>query len=235
MTERVSSIYKMSRRLLGRLAMVMACLLLLSGTVTALAAEGNVTYRGDAGQFIFAPGSEYSPTDLFSNFKDVMPGDSIHQPITVKNDASRGVKVMIYMRSLGAHADSVDFLSQLHLRVEKSADDTMIHMFDAAAHETATLTDWVYLGTLYSGGEVDLDVILDVPVELDNQYQQQIGYLDWEFMIEEYPIESSDPKPGGNLPTGDDAPIGLWAGLMAVSVLAGFLLLGGKRRRQEVQ
>ena len=208
------------------------CVLLLICAMPVFAAEGNVTYSGDAGKFIFAPGSEYSPTDLFPNFKDVMPGDSITQPITVKNDASNKVKVKIYMRSLGAHEDSVEFLSQLRLRVEKSEENTMAYMFDAAAHETAQLTDWVCLGTLYSGGEVNLNVILDVPVELDNGYQQQIGYLDWEFMIEEYEIEPTDPEPPK---TGDDFQIWLWLGLMIMSLCALMILLlawkqGGKKK-----
>ena len=204
--------------------------ILLSGVTPVFAADGNVTYSGDAGKFIFAPGSEYSPTDLFSNFKDVMPGDSITQQITVKNDASNQVKVKIYMRSLGAHADSVDFLSQLRLRVEKSEENTMAYMFDAAAHETAQLTEWVLLGTLYSGGEVNLNVILDVPVELDNEFQQQIGYLDWEFMIEEYAIEPTDPEPPY---TGDDFSLWLWIGLLAMSMIAILLLLWMRKRREK--
>ena len=208
-----------------------ACLMVFGCVFPASAADGNVTYSGDAGQFIFAPGSEYSPTDLFPNFKDVMPGDSLTQPITVKNDASNKVKVKIYMRSLGAHEDSKEFLSQLHLRVEKSESNTMAYMFDAAASETAQLTDWVLLGTLYSGGEVNLNVILDVPVELDNMFQQKIGYLDWEFMIEEYPIEPTDPQPPY---TGDDFQIWIWVGLMAVSLTAiVILILVGKRRKKE--
>ena len=208
-----------------------ACLMVFGCVFPASAADGNVTYSGDAGQFIFAPGSEYSPTDLFPNFKDVMPGDSLTQPITVKNDASNKVKVKIYMRSLGAHEDSKEFLSQLHLRVEKSENNTMAYMFDAAASETAQLTDWVLLGTLYSGGEVNLNVILDVPVELDNMFQQKIGYLDWEFMIEEYPIEPTDPQPPY---TGDDFQIWIWVGLMAVSLTAiMILILVGKRRKKE--
>ena len=212
------------------LSFLCVCMLLLSYALPVFAVDGNVTYSGDAGEFIFAPGSEYSPTDLFPDFKDVMPGDSITQEITVRNDASRRVKIKVYMRSLGAHEDSVEFLSQLHLRVEKSGNNTMAYMFDAAADETAQLTDWVLLGTLYSGGEVNLNVILDVPVDLDNQFQQRIGYLDWEFMIREYEIDPTDPEPPK---TGDASNIWLWAGLMALSLLAIIILLLPKRRKDE--
>lgn len=206
---------------------VCICAFLLSCVTPALATQGNVTYSGDAGEFLFAPGSEYSPTDLFANFKDVMPGDSIVQPITVKNDASKRVKVNIYLRALGAHEDSVEFLSRLRLRVEKHENNSMAYMFDAAANETAQLTDWVLLGTLYSGGEVRLDVILDVPVELDNRYQRQIGLLDWEFRIVEMDISATDPEPPK---TGDDATPWLWALLLALSVIALALLLKEQKR-----
>lgn len=179
---------------------------LLSSTVTVFAADGKVTYSGNAGNFVFEPGSEHSLTDLFPNFKGVMPGDTLTQKITVKNDADNKVKVKIYIRSLGAHEDSVEFLSQLGLKVSKSEENKMAYMFDAAANETAQLTDWVCLGTLYSGGEVNLDVTLNVPTSLDNEFQNKIGYLDWEFMIEEFPIEEGDPKPPQ---TGDNSNMGL--------------------------
>ena len=211
-------------------AFLCALSLLLSLAVPVFAEDGNVTYSGNSGSIIFAPGSEYSPTDLFPNFKDVMPGDSLTQAITVKNDANKKVKVRIYMRALGAHENSEEFLSRLRLRVEKSANNPMEYMFDAAASETAQLTDWVYLGTLYSGGKVNLNVILDVPTSLDNNYQELIGYLDWEFMIEERKIEPGDPQPPK---TGDDFQIWLWVGMMTVSLLALLLLLLGKRRKKE--
>lgn len=216
-----------------RFLTLLATLLLVCATpISVFAVDGNVTYSGDAGEFIFAPGSEYSLTDLFPNFKDVMPGDSLTQKITVRNNASNKVKVKIYMRSLGAHEDeeSPDFLSQMNLRVEKSDDNTMAYMFDAAADETAQLTDWVCLGTLYSGGEVNLNVILDVPVEMDNNYAHKEGYLDWEFMIEEFPIEDSDPQ------TGDDADMTFWIAIAAgaaVVIVIWFIWQKKEQKKEE--
>lgn len=202
----------------------------LSSALPASAADGKVTYNGNAGKCIFEPGTEHSLTDLFPNFKGVMPGDTLTQKITVKNDANDKVKVKIYIRSLGAHEDSKEFLSKLGLRVQKSEENQMAYMFDAAASETAQLTDWVYLGMLYSGGEVNLDVTLNVPVELDNAFQNKIGYLDWEFRIEEFPSESGDPQPPQ---TGDTTPVGLWSGGLAVSAAIIIVLLLAKKKEDK--
>lgn len=212
------------------IVLLTACILALSTVMPVYAADGKVTYSGNAGKFVFEPGSDYSLTDLFPNFKDVMPGDTLTQKITVKNNADNKVKVKIYMRSLGAHEDSVEFLSQLGLKVQKSADNEMAYMFDAAADETAQLTDWVCLGTLYSGGEVNLDLTLSVPVELDNMFQNKIGYLDWEFMIEEFPIEPDDPKPPQ---TGDNSNLGLWFTLMLCSGAMLLILLVWRKKDEK--
>ena len=212
------------------LTLLLTFVLLLSSTVTVFAADGKVTYSGNAGNFVFEPGSEHSLTDLFPNFKGVMPGDTLTQNITVKNDADNKVKVKIYIRSLGAHEDSVEFLSQLGLKVSKSEENKMAYMFDAAANETAQLTDWVCLGTLYSGGEVNLDVTLNVPVELPNEFQNKIGYLDWEFMIEEFPVEPDDPQAPQ---TGDNSNIGLWIEIMLCSLFMIIILLFWRKKDKE--
>jgi hypothetical protein len=213
------------------ISLFVVLLVWLIGVLPVSAANGAVTYDGKSQSFIFAPGSDHSPTDLFPNFKDVMPGDSIEQPITVKNDASNGVKVKIYLRSLGAHEDSEAFLSQLHLRVAKSEENKMAYMFDAAADQTDGLTDWVCLGTLYSGGEVNLKVLLDVPVTMGNAFQQQIGYLDWQFKIDEYPIEDTVPVPP---PTGytvsGSAWIGMAIGLLGMTLFGLFLFRNKKEK-----
>lgn len=195
------------------------------------AADGKVTYDGSAGQFVFAPGSEHSLTDLFPDFKDVMPGDTLTQKITVKNDASNKVKVQIYLRSLGADEDSEAFLSRLGLKVQKSGDNEMAYMFDAAADETAQLTDWVCLGTLYSGGEVNLDVTLSVPTELSDEFQNNVGYLDWEFMVTEFPVEDTDPKPPK---TGDDTNVWVWI-ILVICAFVGVTVLFIWRKKSRGQ
>ncbi len=212
------------------LALFVVFVIALSTAVPVSALDGKVTYSGNAGEFIFEPGSKHSPTDLFPDFKGVMPGDRLTQKVTVKNNAEKEVKVKIYLRALGAHEDSEDFLSELHLQVQKSENNEMAYMFDAAASETAQLSDKVCLGTLYSGGEVNLNVILSVPTELSNEYQSKIGYLDWEFTVEEFPVEEEDPKPPQ---TGDESDPILWFAIMCVSLSALIILFVWRKKNKE--
>ena len=199
------------------LKLIITIILIFAFVIPVSAAEGNVIYSGNAGEFIFQPGSDYSLTDLFPNFKDVMPGDTLTQTITIKNNATRNVRIS--MRSLGAHEESVEFLKQLNLYVEKPQDTPL---FEAPADETAQLTEWVQLGIFAPGAEMDLEVSLQVPVTLDNTYKSLIGYIDWEFVVEE---TDDGPK------TGDDSALLPWIIGAGASILLVVLVL--KKRRSD--
>ena len=208
-------------------SVILAILILCCTLIPVSVAGGKVTYKGRADQFIFEPGSKYSPTDLFAEFKDVMPGDIITEKLTVRNEASNDVKVMIYVRSVGSNDDSADFLSQLSLTVKTSEKNKMAYMFDPAKDGKPISTDWVYLGTLYSGGEVNIDVTLNVPIEMENTFADKIGYFDWEFKIDEFPVEEDDP----DVPqTGDKNNYVFPVLLIIISIVVILIIFGRKRK-----
>lgn len=190
-------------------------------------ADASVSYKGSAEKFVFAPGSDYSPTDLFENFKDVMPGDTLTQQIEVRNDVKNDVKIKLYMRALGADENSKEFLDQMNLTV-KAADGS--ELFAAPAGETAQLTDWVCLGTFYSGAKTTLNVTLNAPIEMGNDYANQIGTLDWEFAVEELAVEPTDPV---GPKTGDETPVALYAAICAVCAGALVFLFATRKKKEQ--
>lgn len=213
----------MKKRFLAILMVLALCL----SIAPAAFADASVSYKGSAEKFVFAPGSEYSLTDLFVNFKGVMPGDTLTQQIEVRNDVKNDVKIKLYMRSLGANEGSEEFLKQMTLGV-KAADGS--ELFAAPADETAQLTDWVCLGTFYSGAKTTLDVTLNVPVEMGNDFSEQVGSLDWEFAVEELPVEPTDPV---GPKTGDDTPVALYAAICAVCAGAVVFLIATRKKKEQ--
>ena len=203
-------------------ALALALVLLLGMGATAFA-ESKVTYEGGAEKFVFLPGSEYTETDLFENFKGVMPGDVITQEITVQNNYTKAEKVKIYLRAVvhdeqgnplseevARTEDLVsmqDFLSQLTMTV-KQGDKVL---FSASPDELDGLKENVLLGTFPGRSKSILTVELSVPIELGNEYANRVGEVDWVFTAEEVTK---------TVQTGDDgAPI-LWASLMTLSLVA---------------
>lgn len=213
----------MKKRFLAILMVLALCL----SIAPAAFADASVSYKGSAEKFVFSPGSEYSPTDMFESFKGVMPGDTLTQQIEVRNDVKNDVKIKLYMRSLGANEGSEEFLKQMTLGV-KAADGS--ELFAACADETAQLTDWVCLGTFYSGAKTTLDVTLNVPVEMGNDFAEQVGSLDWEFAVEELPVEPTDPV---GPKTGDDTPVALYAAICAVCAGAVMFLIATRKKKEQ--
>lgn len=189
----------------------------LCGSAMAAAA---VNYEGGAEKFVFIPGSEYSDSDLFENFKDVLPGDTLTQTIRVQNDTDKQVR--IYLRAEPVEDMYEDFLSQLNMVVECKDKE----IFDAEPSKTAQLTNNTLLGTFKKAGSTELTLTLTVPAEMGNQYMGAIGVVPWTFMVEEIP---EDPS----VHTGDWFQAGLWIGAAALLAAAVIVLIVLQRKRRK--
>ncbi|MBR3755953.1 MAG: LPXTG cell wall anchor domain-containing protein [Firmicutes bacterium] len=223
------------KRMLNKISILLIVMMIATGA--AFAAEASVTYEGGAEEFVFLPGSEYTETDLFDNFKGVMPGDEIDQKIIVKNDTKDCDYVKIFMRG-EAHGDDnalsesvaeeetvvsmKDFLKQLDMTVLK--DGKVI--FEGSGSELEGFEESVLLGEFRRGDEVELTVRLSAPIELGNKYANRVGEVDWVFTAEQH----NDPVPPTPTPeTGDSTNLMLYGGMLAAAAV--LLALMAKRRR----
>lgn len=232
----------------------MAITLLLGMSLTAFAADSSITYEGGAEKYVFLPGSGYTDTDLFNNFKDVMPGDNLNQEITVKNNSGDCDRVKIYMRAV-AHDENgnpltysetyenVDGKDQANIAGQR--DETVATMqdflhqldlqvvntanskviFQGTAEELDGLSENILLGEFKKGDEITLVATLSVPIEMGNEYANRVGEVDWVFVAEEI----NDPEPEG-VKTGDNVNLTLWIGLVGVSALVIISLILIKRK-----
>lgn len=185
----------MKKHIRKSICILLTLILSISTVMAAFADELSVTYDGNARNFVFEPGSDYSPTDLFTEFKNVMPGDTLTDQITVKN-GSGSRKAKIYLKSLGGIEEN-EFLNQMTLKVSLADASAGKDLFDAPADQTDGLTDWVLLGTLRPGAAVTLNVELMVPITMDNSFQEKVGKLQWQFKVEEVSTGSGGSSGGG--------------------------------------
>ena len=240
------------------LLLVLALAVLMA--VPAWAESSSVTFEGGAEEFVFLPGSEYTDTDLFSNFKDVMPGDTITQEIVVQNAYAGANAVKIYLRAelhdeeenplspSVAQGETVatmeEFLSQLTMTVWKDGRQ----IYQASPDELDGLEENVLLGSFERGESATLTVELQIPVELDNRFANRIGEVDWVFTAEQLGTstsESSRPESSGEESssssasdsdkpgpdTSDPTESLPWILLMAVGVgLMLLIMFSGKKR-----
>lgn len=197
---------------------LLALVTALSLSTTALAADSTVTFQGQNTGFSFKPGSEYTATDLFDNFKNVMPGDKLTETIQIKNEASDCDYVNFYMRAQihdengnpltysesfekadgkdqtgidGQRDETVVTMQDFLSKLSMKVYNGMNLIYEASPDELDGLKDNVLLGTLRREDTVNLTVELALPIELGNEYANRVGEVDWIFLVEAL----DDPEP----------------------------------------
>lgn len=205
---------------------LLTALLLAAGlSVTAAAADSSVVFE-DGKVTVFESGSAYTDSDLFENFKGVMPGDVRTEEITVENRAGDCDYIKVYLRAVPHDEDGnpvsgevleelradrrrgndseleymYDFLSQLSMKV--TSGDSVL--YEESPDRVDGLADNVYLGTLREKETVALNVELSVPIEMGSEYSGRIGEVDWVFVAEGFDDPDAPPERHPGPDDGDD-------------------------------
>jgi len=185
--------------------------LMLSVSVCAFASE-MVFWNHDELMYI-TPGTAYHTTDLFENFKDVMPGDMRTQVITIENIADDYKHVSVFLRAV-AHDEGENPLEYSEpyenldgkdqANVAGSRDETVATMrdflhqlsmrvysgeeliFEAQADELNGLEEGIKIADLHEKETAVLTVELIVPIEMGNEYANRVGEVNWIFTTQAY-------------------------------------------------
>ena len=182
--------------------------------------EPTVTYKGVENEnFSFEPGSNYTTTDLFSDFKNVMPGNHLEDQIKIVNGYKGSRALKLYMGAkLHGEPDAEgnvenpiseevlanlkgdtyeeklenmhQFLHQLTLTIKtEDAKGNEFTVYEGSPDQLENGfegSENIFLGKLSKNKSVTLNVTLDVPFEMGNEFAYCIGEVDWIFLIERY-------------------------------------------------
>ena len=188
---------------LRNLVAVCLAVALLGGALTVFSlANGNqptVTYDHKEKGFIFdnvtkVEGNEYP--NLFTELAELMPGDSRDQDIRVQVKNLTSGTAYMYLRTEDMWADKPQEITQTEADAYAALKEQItlnVKQGDKVLAE-GDLSKGVLLGKLRSNDKVDLNVTVEVPLEMGNEFQNFHGEIGWVFTAEYH----NDPvKPVG--------------------------------------
>lgn len=177
-------------------------------SMTALAADsvdvnGSGRYAGETDVVV-----GYQDKDLFSNKKELMPGDTIDNQVALSNKSSRAVT--IYLKAYAdftsadgktavrdnstASADGKTFRNDILDQIEMTLklDDKVIYEGSAdgenpkAGYEAMTAGDYgIALGSFAAGSQKNMVISLKLPgPTFDNDFINTFDAVDWVFCVE---------------------------------------------------
>ena len=184
----------MKRFKLRTLVAVCLAVSVVGGALTVFSlATGNtstVTYDHDAKEFVFnrtpyVDQDGHKFPDLFAEFKQMMPGDTATQTITVGADNLGRGTAYIYLRTDAENAGDITkaeqqdyqkLLASKHVQMTVKQGDTVLAEGD--------LAQGVLLGKFRNDDEVKLDVTLSIDKAAGNELQGLRAGIGWVFTAE---------------------------------------------------
>lgn len=205
----------MKRLKLRTLVATLLALVLLGSLLTVFSlAEGNqptVIFDYKQKQFIFENVTQQEGhlyPDLFTDFKDMMPGDSHSETIRVKVKNLKSGFLYLYLRTEPIWPDNSDEITVAEAEGWRKLTNEALSQMKLVVRQNgeeltqAALTEGVFLGKFLGDGALDLNVALEIPIDAGNELQALRGEIGWIFTAE-YHIDPAAPNEPDNPATPD--------------------------------
>lgn len=207
--------------------LLFVCIFSLTTVVTnsalAFTQEPCLIYDGRQKEFSFV---NVKDGDLFQNFKKVMPGDTISQTVVIKGENIE-TKADLYL------------LSETEGNIKTSDDiDIMIFkdselLFNSSLNNSENPSKNTLLHTFSGDEDIELLVVLKVPVTVGNEVAGKMESVKWTFAVQ----EAGDMYLPENPKTGDSNEIILYV-LIAIISLVGISFTSKKikeTKKEEIE
>ena len=185
------------------------CFLFCGNVINAFASEitPKVIYDAKEDRFTVFDASgivgENDIGDLFTNFKNVLPGDSVKQTIEVSViNLKKDEQVRLIMRSENQNEAYKELMHHITLSVNYEGKEV-----------SSKLDEGISLGTFTKDDTKNVLATLQIPIHIGNEIKDLVAKVDWVFSAENIPSTSAPD-------TSDSSRTLIYLALMLLSVLA---------------
>ena len=216
-------------KLYKKIGLFLCCVLLLVSGIEltfAFSSLPAVCYDGKGKELVI---QNTWGTDLFREFKDLVPGDTVTQSILLQFDnISR--ETNLYLRAEAS--DGSELPENIMLKVYVA--DRLISVSDLNSQDT--LKENTHLYEFTHSEEVEIKAVLEIPSGLGNEIADRKKEIRWIFTVQEEDAQEEDSKPEDTVredtvieavapKTGDNNRLLGWLLLNICSVIGVFLFL----------
>lgn len=161
-----------------------------------------VTFVGGTTEFVFDPDT----TDLFANFKSLLPGETRSQTIEVSNTFEIDTGVEIFLRAEDINQSFADDSATLELVNKLLREFAVLKVTDENGNVIYNGPVWgepyseqdaplsmsydISLGMFATGESKKLTLQLGLSKEMDNEYQNLIGLIKWVWIAQDTDYET---------------------------------------------
>lgn len=233
-------------RTIRKTVTVVFVLCLVFSLSTGAYADAGVTYNDTTASFSFTVEGTEDVSDLFGNlFKEMMPGDTNSQLVTITN-ASQKLSAKVYFKVEPANQEARALLKATGFRV--SSNGAVLYESKEGA-EFQTLGNWTEIAKLAPNSSTSLTATLSAPLSLGNEYQGTKAEMIWYFLVQEgYSTSDNNTTTnttstttggvsGKSVKTGDDSRIVAYtiAAAAACAAVPAVVIIGKKKSKKAAE